>query len=460
MPESLAGEWERYQRLKLDSLQGLAGGHAFTDWWNRFNEDHPDWFALQPDGTRSGYPAPRTVKLCLSNPGVWDQWLADVEKAIRENPELKMFMAGENDSFLSGLCVCENCRDWDHPEAQTYTYSWEGHSQEYVAMTDRYVTFWNHLARKLKERFPDRDDLYVQGLAYGVSTPPPIEAVPDDNVIISYVGLFPTINETGRREQKAKFSGWSRVAPHIFYRPNLWYFGGGTWALPEIVIRNVMEDFRFIAENNCMGLFVDTTREHWSTQAPQYYLMAQLTWDPLQDGQAVLEDYYRRGFGNAADQINSYWNLMEEATGKVFASPDFAPGGKHRYKLVEILHEVYSEDLLGRAAELIRQAAEKVADGPGKYRERVDFIRSGFVLTRLMIQNIPLMKRVRESNGKDKEAVGRVIENWQAIDNLYYHHAGPISFNHKNLLWKMGGGGYMGTMKDYFGPVSKKLLRD
>ncbi|MEX1039647.1 MAG: hypothetical protein WDZ51_03380, partial [Pirellulaceae bacterium] len=71
-----AQDWTRQQRLQLSSLE-LEGGHAFTDWWERFNESHREFFALQPDGTRSGFPNPRTVKLCQSNPAVWQQWLTD-----------------------------------------------------------------------------------------------------------------------------------------------------------------------------------------------------------------------------------------------------------------------------------------------------------------------------------------------------------------------------------------------
>src|SRR5690606_17908576 len=70
--------WTRRQRLQLDSLRS-EGGHGFGHWWDRHHETQPELFALQPDGTRSGWPSPRTAKLCMSNPAVWQQWLADVE---------------------------------------------------------------------------------------------------------------------------------------------------------------------------------------------------------------------------------------------------------------------------------------------------------------------------------------------------------------------------------------------
>jgi hypothetical protein len=452
-------DWTRYQRLKLDSLKGPTGDHAFTDWWERFHEDHPEWFALQPDGTRGGYPDARTVKMCLSNPEVWDQWLADVEEDIGKNPALNMLNAHENDNHSSGICVCKNCRAWDHPQGEKWTYRYKGgHTEEYVAMSDRYITFWNQLARKLKERFPDRNDLYVRGGNYGPTTPIPVKAVPDENVLISYTGKFPTIDEGTRSQQKQQVRLWSETAPNFLYRPNLWYWTGGVWGLPDTTLRNVLEDFRFIAQNRCRGLFIDTAFEHWCTQGPQYYLIARLAWDPLQDGQSVLEEYYRRGFGKAAGAIRAYWDHMEEGFHTVTASEGFGPHGSYRYRLLEIFEEVYTKNFLDRAADLIREAERQVAESPEKYRRRVGFVGAGLELTRLMVENIPLMTRVRESGGKDRKALRKVAGNWEAIKKLDEEH-GPFAINYRNLLGKMQGRGYQGNMQDYFGPPSEQFLQ-
>ncbi|MDP6115008.1 MAG: DUF4838 domain-containing protein [Planctomycetota bacterium] len=107
--------WIGYQPA-LDSLD-VHPGHAFKDWWDRFRKTHPEYFALQPAGTRSGYPSPKHAKLCVSNPDVWKQWLADVEAHIRHNSNLTVFSTAPNDGYGSGHCVCEKCKVWDHPKA-------------------------------------------------------------------------------------------------------------------------------------------------------------------------------------------------------------------------------------------------------------------------------------------------------------------------------------------------------
>ena len=80
-----AQDWARFQRLQLDSLQ-MSGGHGFADWWGRYHEKYPEIFALQPDGTRSGFPNPQSAKLCVSNPKVRELWLEDVSEQLERTP--------------------------------------------------------------------------------------------------------------------------------------------------------------------------------------------------------------------------------------------------------------------------------------------------------------------------------------------------------------------------------------
>ena len=451
-----AEAWGRFQRIYWGSLN-VQGGHGFTDWWEKYHEEHPDYFALQPDGTRSGFPKPHYAKLCQSNPRVWAQWIEEVRQDLREKPAKMVFAASPNDGYNSGICVCERCRTWDHPKGQPWSYRWKDSRQDYVAMTDRYVTFWNHLARALRQSFPDRR-LYVAGSAYGPATPPPVEAVPRENVVIKYVGHFPLTTEESRQQQKAQWKAWAEKAPTLIYRPNLWYWSGGVWGLPEVAMQKTIEDFRFLAQNSCVGITVDMTWGHWATQGPQYYVMAQLAWDPLQDGRALLQDYYRRGFGGAAEQIAAYWHLMEQARDAVVAFPDFGLGSRNRTRVPGVFAQVYTPDFLDRAEGLLQRAAAEVEDGPEKYRKRVAFVRSGFDYTRLMMQNIPLMKRVRESGGKDAAAVRQVIANWEAIEKVA-EQADRMAIRYWILRTRLHGDGYMGGMGDYFGPPSEEFRK-
>lgn len=401
-------DWTRKQRLRLDSLT-WAGGHAFITWWERFHEDHPEFFALQPDGTRSGYPSTHNVKICQSNPDVWDVWLnEDVTEHLRKDPNQTVFSCSPNDGWASGHCVCDNCLAWDHPDGKARTYHWEGLGQEHVALSDRLVTFGNQLARKLKERFPDKnyDVMYA---AYGNTRPAPVEAKPDENTLVLSAANFlmdkPDKEDRGSlcgETHKQQFADWAKLAPRIIWRPNTGSPCGWQQGQPDVPIHQTIETMRFMGDNHCVGMFVDMVWEHWATCGPLYYILAQMAWNPRADGDAILDDYYDRAFGPAAPELKEYWTLMEDA--------------RNEHTLDDVPYaDVYDEDFFADAEELLNEATAKLADAPEKYRDRVRFVRAGLDHTRWMIENRVLMKQYKESGNEDQAIADKVRANWEKI---------------------------------------------
>ncbi|MCA1809589.1 MAG: DUF4838 domain-containing protein [Lentisphaerae bacterium] len=419
-------DWTRRQRLQLSSIF-FSGGHAFTDWWERFHETNPEYFALQPDGTRGGgdkpFPGARTIKICHANPDVARQWLAQVEEQLEKDPNRTMFSASPNDGWASGHCICEDCRAWDHPDGELRMFHWAGITQEYVALSDREVTFANHCARLLKERFPDKD-YYVITMAYGHSRPAPVAARPDDNVIISCVANFfgrtdlVDRGSTSGQTFKQQYLDWAAMVPALIWRPNTGSPAGWQQGQPDVSINQTIEDLKLVAENKCVGIFIDGVWEHWATQGPQYYVMGQLAWNPQLDGHAVLDDYYRRGFGPAARDIQAYWELLEQ-TREVFVS------GDRSYP------EVYDDAFFKKAYGLLDRAERAVARAPEKYAQRVEFVRAGLDYTMLIVEVRDLMVKVRASRGTDTLAADQARDNWAKMEQLcrdypYAINWGPI----------------------------------
>lgn len=397
--------WSVRQRMAYDSLE-TPRGHAYGDWWEKYAESNPEYFALQPDGTRSGFPSPRHVKICEGEPGVWEQWVANVEEELQENPRKRNFGASQNDGSNMGICVDPRSVAWDHPDAPLQQYAWEGKADTYVAMSDRTVHFANTLGEMLEERMPGKD-LRVVVMAYGPSKPGPMEARPRENVIISYVGQFPTSSDDWREREKAQFAAWSEKADFIVFRPNLFYYSGGWHGLPVITPRLVGEDFRFLADHNCRGITVDGVPNHYGTQGLQYYVMAQLMWDPYQDVDALVDDFCQRGFGPAAKPMREYFALMEEAQMAVLNHPEWFPGmGTTRDRLSELMLPIaYSPELLDQADRKLALAAAALEGEPEIYSERLEFIQRAQEFTRLMIDTVLVMNEVRHSEGRNYEAV-------------------------------------------------------
>ena len=160
-----SGAWLRHMRL--GSSVEHQYGHGFTTWWQQYHEAHPDWFAQQASGSREwptrlgGYDR---VKICVSNPGVLDQWVANALAHFKAHPEGASFSASPNDNAYNGHCMCERCKAWDPPDApkvQLVSVNAQGEKVafEYPALTDRYVHFYNLAAERLSPqsdnvRFP------------------------------------------------------------------------------------------------------------------------------------------------------------------------------------------------------------------------------------------------------------------------------------------------------------------
>lgn len=416
-------DWCRYQRLQLDSLNAPIGGHGFGDWFKRFHKDHPEYFALQPDGTRSGYPSPKYAKMCVSNPKLWERWVDVVAEKTKQNPNLECFSSAANDGYTAGHCICENCRAWDHPDGEKQPLRWQGLAREYVALSNREIHLANELGKLLKKRFPNKD-YHVVTHAYGPARPAPIDISIADNVLVSNVANF--ICRPGAKQMK-NYEDWGKLTRNQFWRPNVgnparWKQGGPGDA------RQMIKDMRFVADNGCIGILVDTIWGWRLTQGRSYYILAQLAWDPSLDGEAVLEDYYKRAFGPAVEHVKAYWELIENARRKVVNVPPLmdqydkeVPGRPNPWA------EGFNPALFERADKILAKAEESVADAPEIYMRRVDYTRASLDFLRLTSENLAIHNvdprfLDAETNAENHK---KLVDNWEKIKAI--HAAYPLS---------------------------------
>lgn len=417
-------EWTRFQRIQLDSMN-INGGHQFQDWWERFHKTNPEYFALQPDGSRGGgkqvYPYARAVKVCLSNPDVWKQWLSDVEDELERNPNATVFGAVANDGGYEGYCVCKNCLAWDNLDAPKTTVFWRGLAQQYVAMSDRQITFANTLAGLLKERYPDRN-YYVMAMAYGASTWPPVGVKPAKNVIVSCVHSFHRSHGRHRMlnvDMRQLFLDYTKVAGEMVWRPNIGQGLGWHIGTPIVAPRKAIEDLKLVGEQNVVGLWFDAFYGHWANQGLHYYLVAQMAWNPDADGPAILKDYMARAYGPAAQTMTDYWELLESATLKITMDEAAAK-------------DAWDQAFHKQADAYLDQATAQLKDALPKYAKRVDFARAGLKYLQLLQENMVLVEQWNQSSNLDTKARDTALANWEKIMALSEAHPYLVNQNYVN----------------------------
>lgn len=413
-------DWTRVQRLQLDSLE-MPGGHGFGTWWDRYQKLYPDIFALQPDGTRSGFPNPRTVKLCMSNPKVWELWLEDVKEQIAKDPTQTLFNASPNDGWASGHCVCPKCTAWDHPKGEPRVFNWYKKNETRPATSDRDVTFANTLGKLLKEKYPGKD-YRVMMLSYGHSRPVPVAARPADNVVMAIVANFlgrkglvdrgSTRGDTYRQQ----FDGWAKIVPSMLWRPNTGSPAGWQQGLPDLSTQQTIRDLKDVAAARCEGIYIDSVWEHWATHGPQYYMMAQLVWDPNADDRAILADYYQRAFGPAAAPVREYFEAFEQARTAFVAKNEDAG--------VFAFTKLYTPELLRDSQTHLDRAMAAVPAG-STFAKRVAFVQVGLTYTKMVVENIRLMAGYWAK--KDDAVAAQVKANWDTIAKLIGVNAPAIN---------------------------------
>ncbi len=438
-PGLSGGDWVRRQRLQLDSLYTPSGGHGFTEWYATYHKTHPEYFGLQSDGTRIYRGEPRHAKICQSNPAVVEQWLEIVAAAIAKNPHRNVFNVAANDSTGSGICCCDKCRTWDHPEAAKMIWNYPGAKELVgVATSDREVTFANILARKLKERYPDKNyQVLIQ--AYGGAATPPVKAVPGSNVIVSSVASsFSNLEE------------WSKkTTAGMIWRPNFadpahWKTGGP----PDIMGTATL--LKRAAANRVSGVSIDMLWSWWATQGPMYYVMAQLAWNPDKPVHEVMDDYCQSGFGPAAEDIKAYWKLLQD--NRTAIQPDKMTAGTKSWA------EAFNPDFFKTAYALLDTSAAKTSAAGKEYADRIAFVRAGLDYLRLNTGNQAFANQIIEAKTPDPAIKAKMQANWKAIQDIDKKFPDALNITRVSEL------GYIHPNADHKGIAkrleNKAILRD
>ena len=353
-------DWFAWQRL--GGTLNINGGHAFTQLWARYGKDHPDWFALQLDGTRDQSKNPDRARLCVSNLELIEAIAHEKIAELKKNPALIGVSIAPNDGGRPGFCTCPKCEAldaangrkvmlWDFTKGTRRDY-------EHVALTDRMVAFWNAIAEKVAKEYPDK--LLVVD-AYSVYAAPPVERKLHPNLVVRFAPLGYG-SEEYRKESLRDWGGWSKAAKRIYFRPNLMLLGRRD-GLPLIYVHKFGEDFRYLAAHGMMGTDFDSCCHNWSTQGLNYYVVARLHWNPEQDVDAVVEDYCKSGFGPAAKSIRRYFDRLEQLMNDV-AAKQKKPVSAFDTKSLAALRKELEE-------------ARKEAGNDTAVRKRIEFLELG-----------------------------------------------------------------------------------
>lgn len=433
---AVASEWSDRQRLGAHVR--LSFGHSYSGWWDRYGRDHPEWFALQPNGSRTQSP-PRE-RLCVSNQELTEAIATERIAELISQPSLKAVSVSPNDgSGQNNFCMCAECRAFDSPDGPVVgvlmTYDGFRRREPYASLTDRYLDFYNRIAESVAEEFPER---WVAGYAYSAYRSAPLYTEVHPNLLIGFVGLD-YFDEHTRNSSLENWNGWAQSAQQIFLRPNALLGGHG---FPANYVRKLADDVRHCYETGMVASDCSSISGHWAAQGLNYYVLPRLLWDPGADVEAMVRDYCEQGFGPAADEVLVYFAMLEDLTNQVAASVAQDQVEELRDEEVEFIRgrdrflamapEIYTAEALDALRHQLDRA-EQAAGDDQVVRQRIDFLRQGLTYADLQSR----LYALRNEEEPDQAAGQAVLqERYEFFRDVFENDFFAVGVPH--VTWREG----------------------
>ena len=290
-----------------------VGGHTFNTWLpdDRYAEEHPEYYALQEEGTRA-CDGSHKAGLCIGHPDVVEAVAENILKWLDVNPEVNAVDLWHNDSHT--YCRCDRC-----------TPAGLGEAESKIAYTRTYIAFANKVAARVAKRYPD---VLVNLLAYfhTMVCPPDAERL-SDNVLVGLC-LFPRPGQRTMRpietsdqhrdvQFRAQLATWPEVAERFYVYE---YYTVGEQYKMWSMVSMMCEDLRYFRKLGIDGISSDQWGPGWYPL--NMYAYGKLTWNPDLTPDEIIEDFCTRYYGGAADAMMDYWNLLEEGLRESWTTQD------------------------------------------------------------------------------------------------------------------------------------------
>ena len=354
-----------------------ASHHSYTSYWLRKEEyfaAHPNWYALR-NGKRVAH------QLCLSNPEVVGVMIEKVLDFIKRNPEVDIIGLYADDG--QQYCQCDGCRALG-------------------TLTDQNVHFVNQVARAVYEKYPEKR---LSVLAYYEIIKPPTRERLFKNLVLSIASGDAVI-----------VKGWREKGAREIYIYE-YTLGLGTYAdtsLPHDWHRSTAVTLTDYKRMGLIGAAPQSELANFYTYALNYYVFARFSWDTKLNIEALLDDYFEKFYGVAAEPMKAYFTEW---------------GVDRRFNLIQIadpdLELLPYERLVTHGQSL--QKAEKLAKGDEKGSERIRKVRLSFDYTKLaweIMHHYAEMLKFKYSGQKEKAraSLERTVELANRLDSFLVTH--------------------------------------
>jgi hypothetical protein len=366
-------KWARRSRLAW--VRSAVFGHS---WETAFEQrkgvtfkEHPDWFALVKGERRS-------PQMCTTNPEV-------IERMVQHVLQGKTDIVNISPSDGGGFCECTNCTKLDVQGVLAY-------DNKHVQLSDRIFTYANEVARRVREKNPKKG---VGMHAYTFYNRPPVRIKQlEPNLYLSFVYQSAAHrNPQSLKQWRDSVTGWKRLGAKMVVREgwgNHYYFD-----LPFLHYSQIMAN---LAEAERLGFIAayGEGSKNFATQAPNYWALTRMLWDPQRDASKVMPEFYRSAYGPAAAPMEAFFETYHRALNDNWTKLDRNVDTTNiaYANLIGAWRRLLPETTVAEAERHLRKAEELAP--AGEYRKRVRFHRFGQDYTAAMLELLEAYRLLAE----------------------------------------------------------------
>ncbi len=321
--------WTRRMRMHSrvafhHNLQRLFQPETYT-------KTHPHFFPLRngerylpPDNNTHGWQP------CFTAEGIEDEAVKNIVRYFDEHPDATSYSLGVVDS--SGHCECDSCQALDTGEL-----NFLGRRD----VSDRYYGWCNRVVERVLEKHPGK----VFGcLAYSeVAQPPSKVKVHASIVPFMTYDRMKWIEPTLRAEGEQMTRNWHATSPVVGWYD---YIYGAAYCVPRVWFHHMGDYYRFGHANGVRAMYAEAYPNFG--EGPKLYVALKLMWDPEQDVDSLLREWYVRAVGpDAADDLAAYYAHWEDFwTRRILESKWFSLRGQYlAFYSPKYLADVTDEDV-------------------------------------------------------------------------------------------------------------------
>ncbi len=271
---------------------GVGGHCSFLFMSDEQLKKHPEWIAKINGKPRVGDFA----MFCTRNEEAVRYYLDNLISFIKENPAIEYFALWPKDGSI--WCECERCKD--------------------TSPSDRCAELANRIYTEIKKSVPHAQVTYF---AYGGHSNPPKTLRLIDGLTVTLcthsrdmaVPFSDDRTSLGHRNRFTKWREMTRQTGGTFVFHGKYAREWGLVGFHPLPLSILQEDCRWFRQNGLDGFELPIGHMGRRTKSFNLYVLAKLMWNADADVKGIIDDYFNRCYGEAANRMRQAYEEVELA---------------------------------------------------------------------------------------------------------------------------------------------------